>query len=73
MDFDWVLYTSYYPDLHIFKNEHDALNHYQYNGKREGRIKDINGLISNISIAMFIQIGDWDVFLDDLLDVYEFI
>ena len=36
-------------------------------------LKDINGLISNISIAMFIQIGDWDVFLDELIYIQDII
>ncbi len=73
MDFDWVLYTSYHPDLQIFKNERDAFNHYQHNGKQEGRIKNMDELIANISIAMFIQIGDWDVFLDELIYIQEII
>lgn len=38
MSFDWKFYTSFYPDLSIFKDEKSALNHYKKYGKKEGRL-----------------------------------
>jgi hypothetical protein len=57
-EFDYKFYTSYYPDLSIFKTEETALKHYIQYGIKENRYPNSSGatyLLNNIFRTIYQQ------------------
>lgn len=48
-NFDWIFYTTHYFDLHIFKTEEKALQHYIEYGRVEKRVCSFTELSSRLS------------------------